>query len=94
MLSLATHKTQTIVTFSGSARLEGVGLGRFILAWAQQSYAYRLETARSGSMYSCVGSFPVGPAELTETPLSASVPPITVAASPGIRPAGPGCVYA
>jgi hypothetical protein len=95
VLNLETDTTRTIVTFSGSARLQGVGLGRSVLAWAQQSYAYRLDTVGLGlAMYSCAGSFPTGPAELTETPLSASALPITVTASPGPRPAGQSCVYA
>jgi hypothetical protein len=38
VLSLATGKARTIVTFSGAGSMEGFGLGRAVLAWAQQNY--------------------------------------------------------
>lgn len=86
VLNIAAGTTRTAVTFSGSASLEGFGLGAHVLAWSQQSYAYKL-TPRS----LCVGLFAVSPTELTEVPLSESGPPITVNASPGTPPAGEPC---
>jgi hypothetical protein len=86
VLNIAAGTTRTAVTFSGSASLEGFGLGAHVLAWSQQGYAYKL-TPRNP----CVGLFAVGPTELNEVPLSASGPPITVNASPGTPPAGEPC---
>jgi hypothetical protein len=92
VLDLASGRTRTTVTFSGSARLQGFGLGRTVLAWAQQSYAYKLYTERhEQGRPSCVGEAPVGSTELIETPLSAVGLPIVVTASPGPRPAGRRC---
>jgi hypothetical protein len=87
VLSLSTGAARTLVSFSGSASLEGFGLGGNVLAWSQQNYAYRL----SKQPDACVGYFVVGPTELTEVPLSASGPPVTVSANPGTPPAGPEC---
>ena len=82
----ATSTTRTVVAFSGSARLEGFGLGGNALAWSQQSYAYQFSGEQA---YTCVGLFAIGHTELTEVPLSASGPPITVNASPEpLRPDG------
>lgn len=88
VLDLATSTTRTVVAFSGSARLEGFGLGGNALAWSQQSYAYQFSGEQA---YTCVGLFAIGHTELTEVPLSASGPPITVNASPGTPPAGRVC---
>lgn len=85
VLNLATGKTRTIVTFSGSVHPEGLALGNNVLAWAQQRSAYQL--AAGG----CVGLYAVGPAELTATPLSATGLPIAVKANPGTPPAGRSC---
>ena len=90
VLNLATGITRTVVTFSGSARLEGFGLGEKALAWSQQNYAYRL-SGPANSPHACVGLFAVGYTELTEVSLSASGPPVAVSASPGTPPAGQGC---
>jgi hypothetical protein len=86
VLNIASGTTRTAVTFSGSAKLEGFGVGAHVLAWSQQSYAYKL-TPRNP----CVALFAVGDTELNEVPLSASGPPITVNASPGTPPAGEAC---
>jgi hypothetical protein len=91
VLNLATGKTRTIVTLIGSASLQGFGLGKTILAWAQQNYGYKLYNARQDPGPSCVGTALVGSAELTERPLSAAGPPIIVNASLGPSPAGPDC---
>jgi hypothetical protein len=90
VLNLATGTTRTVVTFSGSARLEGFGLGGNALAWSQQSYAYQLSGQQP---HTCVGLFAAGYTELTAVSLSASGPPITVNASPGTPPAGPVCPF-
>jgi hypothetical protein len=88
VLTLATGNTRTVVTFSGSARVDGIGLGETVLAWAQDSYEYALVNVGE---YFCVGTKPVGSTELTETPLSVSAQPIIVSANPGPRLAGPAC---
>jgi hypothetical protein len=85
LLSLATRKTRTMVTFPGSARVEGVGLDNTRLAWAQQSYGYT--TQGSG----CASLDAVGSAELAETSLSSSGPPVVVKGVPvPPAPTGPG----
>jgi hypothetical protein len=85
VMNLATGKTRTIVTFSGSVNPVSFALSNNVLAWAQQSSAYQL-TARG-----CVGLYAVGPAELSATPLSATGLPIAVKANPGTPPAGRSC---
>ena len=86
VLNLATGKTRTIVTFSGSVSPDSLGLSNGVLAWAQRRYAYQLATVQD-----CVGLFTVGPAELTATPLSATRLPVAVEANPGTPPAGRSC---
>jgi hypothetical protein len=86
VLNLATGKTRTIVTFSGSVSPGGLGLSNNILAWAQERSAYQL-----AGLEHCVGLFTVGAAELTATPLSATGLPIAVEANPGTPPAGKTC---
>jgi hypothetical protein len=90
VLNLRTGRARMIVTFSGSVRMGGFGVGTTGLAWAQQNYAYtiRPETPPLGA---CVKEAPVGSPELVETPLSTVAPPIIVKATPGSRPVGPLC---
>jgi hypothetical protein len=83
VLNLATGKARPIVTFSGAVSMEGFGLGRTLLAWAQQNYAYITKP--------CVTEAPVGSPELAETLLSAAAPPIIIEATPGPRPVGRVC---
>jgi hypothetical protein len=90
VLNLATDETQTIVTFSGAVRMQGFGLSGTVVAWAQQHYAY-ITKPEGPPLLSCVTEAPAGSPELAETPLSAAVPPIIIEATPGPRPAGPGC---
>jgi hypothetical protein len=90
LLNLATGETRTIVTFSGAARVQGFGLGRTVLAWAQQKYAYAIKP-EGPPLLPCVTEAPVGAPELAETRLSAMAPPITIEAALGPRPVGPGC---
>jgi len=84
VLNLATGKTQTVVTFPGSARVRGIGMGKTRLAWAQQSYGY---TSPTTGGHVCVSRMPVGPTELLETPLVASGGPIVVDGA-SVAPAG------
>jgi len=93
VLNLATGNMRTVVTFSGSARVDGIGLGQTVLAWAHDSYEYALVNVGEYLTYPdfCVGTKPAGSTELTETLLSASAQPIAVSANPGPRPAGPAC---
>jgi hypothetical protein len=76
VLNLTTRKTRTMVTFPGSARVLGVGLGKTRLAWAQQSDGYSAPV--SFGKRSCVFSRPIGSPELAERSLSASGFPIAV----------------
>jgi hypothetical protein len=92
VLNLTTRKTRTEVTFPGSARVLGLGLGKTGLAWAQQSYGHALRT--NVGPRSCVETVPVGPPELAETPLSASGPPIVVKGFPVPPAPGLRCVRA
>jgi hypothetical protein len=87
LLDLATGEARTIVTFSGAARMKGFSLGRTVLAWARQNYAYALEPEGPP----CITEAPVGTPELAETLISAAAPPITIAATLGPRPVGTGC---
>lgn len=88
LLDLATQQTQTIVTFSGTARIEGLGLGVTGLAWAQQTYEYTLVESQWGAS-TCDFLTRAGPAELLTAPISQSGPPITV--SHTSTPTAPGC---
>jgi len=90
LLDLATGEGRTIVTFSGAARVEGFGLGRTVLAWARQNYAYAIKP-EGPPLLLCVGEEPVGSPELAETPLSAVAPPIVIEATTGPRPVGTDC---
>jgi hypothetical protein len=90
LLNLATGETRTIVTFSGAARVDGFGLGRTVLAWAQQNYAYTIKP-EGPPLLSCVTEAPVGSPELAETPLSAVAAPVVIEATPGPRPVGTVC---
>jgi hypothetical protein len=85
VLNLATGKTRTIVTFSGSVHPAGLELSNSVLAWAQQSSTYQLTAG------GCVGYYAVGFAELTATPLSATGLPLAIKANPGTPPAGKSC---
>jgi hypothetical protein len=94
LLDLKTHITRTIVTFSGSATIEGLGLDSTAVAWAQLRYSYALnrDGENSSGPHFCVGYAQTGPTELTDTPLDPPGPPISLSASPGPRPAGLPCV--
>ncbi|HEV2924376.1 MAG TPA: hypothetical protein VGW98_10105 [Solirubrobacteraceae bacterium] len=87
VLNLTTRKTRTEVTFPGSARVLGVGLGKTRVAWAQQSIGYVTRT----DFHSCVETVSVGSPELAQTPLSASGPPIVVKGVPVTPATGPRC---
>jgi hypothetical protein len=88
VLDLRTGRSRTAVEFPGSARVEGVGLGRATLAWAQQSYGYTLP---AGSP-SCVSQTPVGSTELEQVPLSRSRWPVLVSGVSVAPATGPICV--
>jgi hypothetical protein len=92
VLNLRTRKTRTEVTFPGSARVLGVGLGKTRVAWAQQSFGYAVRT--NAGPRSCVEIVPVGSPELAETALSASGPPIVVKGVPVSPVPGLRCVRA
>ncbi len=88
VLDLASGETHTVATFPGSARVEGVGLGKTQLAWAQQSFGF---TPPTPGGYRCVTQVSVGPTELLEASLSASDLPIVVDGV-AVAPAGaPQC---
>jgi hypothetical protein len=88
VLDLASGTTRTLVTFPGSAEVEGVGLGSTQLAWAQQSFGF---TPPTTSGFSCVSRVSAGPTELLETSLSAPGLPIVVDGAT-VAPAGaPPC---
>jgi hypothetical protein len=84
LLDLASEETRTIATFPGSARVEGIGLGKTQLAWAQLSFGF---TPPSTGRFPCVSRVSVGPTELLETSLSASDLPIVVDGTT-VAPAG------
>jgi hypothetical protein len=92
--NLGTGATRRLVTFSGTTLVEGVGLGKTVLAWAQRNYGYTVDVQRTESglpSYSCVALTPIGSAELVQMPASAPRP-LTVKTTLGARPAGPSCL--
>jgi hypothetical protein len=96
LLDLAMRTTRTIATFSGAAKVEGLGLDGTTVAWAQRSYHYApiADGEHLDEPRFCVGLTPAGPTELADTAIAVPGPPIAVSASPGPVPAGPGCVIA
>jgi hypothetical protein len=89
LMNVVTGNTRTLVTFSRSARVEGLALGKTRFAWAQQRYGYKLSGSPSRP---CVLGAGIGPTELVEAPLSQSGPPVAVDVPVPPRPAGQGCV--
>jgi hypothetical protein len=88
VLDLASDTTRTLVTFPGSARVEGVGIGKTRLAWAQQSFGYTPPTTGG---FPCVSQVSVSPTELLESALSTTGLPIVVDGV-AVAPAGaPPC---
>jgi hypothetical protein len=91
LLDLESGTTRTLVTFPGSAQVEGVAVGKARLAWAQESFGF---TPPSTGGNRCVSRVSVGPTELLETALSAPRLPLVVdgvAVAPAV---GPPCIEA
>ncbi len=90
VLHLATGATQTIATFHGAVRLEGLALEGNEVAWAQQHYGY-VNASEGAGKPSCIGWGPVGPAELIEAARSPAATPANFESSVGPRPEGSVC---
>jgi hypothetical protein len=86
LLNLSSNQSHTEVSFPGSARLLGLGLGTERLAWAQQSIGWTIPEATGG----CVTrALPLSPVELVE--INPLAEPLVIDGAPVPPATGPEC---